>query len=232
MRPSANARPILYALFLLSGAAGLIYESVWSRYLGLFVGHDAYAQVVVLAIFLGGMSLGAALVSRRAERIRNPLLGYAIMEGLAGLIGFTFHDAYLGITELAYTTLLPTLANGPLRTVAVWGIAALRDWRMWGEDRIHLSSEGHRRVALAALTALGHGTDVAEWATPLAPATRGARRDEFREHAQWAKTHAAPWVQRRLRGESSGDRLAAKRPTLTPLRDPDLEPAHGSLPEG
>jgi len=125
MRPSANSRPILYALFLLSGAAGLFYESVWSRYLGLFVGHDAYAQVVVLAIFLGGMSVGAALVSRRAERIRNPLLGYAIMEGLAGLIGFTFHDAYLGITELAYTTLLPTLANGPLRTVAVWGIAAL-----------------------------------------------------------------------------------------------------------
>ena len=114
----------------------------------------------------------------------------------------------------------------------LWGIAALRDWRMWGEDRIHLSSEGHRRVALAALTALGHGTDVAEWATPLAPATRGARRDEFREHAQWARTHAAPWVQSRLRGESSGDRLAAKRPTLTPLRDPDLEPAHGSLPEG
>ena len=114
----------------------------------------------------------------------------------------------------------------------LWGIAALRDWRMWGEDRIHLSSEGHRRVALAALTALGHGTDVAGWATPLAPATRGARRDEFREHAQWAKTHAAPWVQRRLRGESSGDRLAAKRPTLTSLRDPELEAAHGSMPEG
>lgn len=125
MRPSASARPILYALFLLSGAAGLFYESVWSRYLGLFVGHDAYAQVVVLAIFLGGMSLGAALVSRRAERIKNPLLGYAIMEGIAGLIGFTFHDAYLGVTELAYTSLLPALASGPLRTVAVWGIAAL-----------------------------------------------------------------------------------------------------------
>lgn len=125
MRPSSNARPMLYALFLLSGAAGLFYESVWSRYLGLFVGHDAYAQVVVLAIFLGGMSLGAAMVSRRAERIKNPLLGYAIMEGLAGLIGFTFHDAYLRITEMAYTSLLPTLASGSLRTVAVWGIAAL-----------------------------------------------------------------------------------------------------------
>ena len=49
----------LYFLFVLSGAAGLIYESIWTRYLGLFVGHDAYAQIIVLVIFLGGMSLGA-----------------------------------------------------------------------------------------------------------------------------------------------------------------------------
>ena len=49
----------LYLLFVLSGAAGLIYESIWTRYLGLFVGHDAYAQIIVLVIFLGGMSAGA-----------------------------------------------------------------------------------------------------------------------------------------------------------------------------
>ena len=48
----------LYFLFVLSGAAGLIYESIWTRYLGLFVGHDAYAQIIVLVIFLGGMSVG------------------------------------------------------------------------------------------------------------------------------------------------------------------------------
>jgi spermidine synthase len=38
--------PILAILFVLSGAAGLFYEAVWSRYLSLFVGHDAYAQSV------------------------------------------------------------------------------------------------------------------------------------------------------------------------------------------
>jgi hypothetical protein len=51
--------PALVALFVLSGAAGLMYESIWTRYLGLFVGHGAYAQLLVLVIFLGGMSLGA-----------------------------------------------------------------------------------------------------------------------------------------------------------------------------
>jgi hypothetical protein len=36
-------------LFVLSGAAGLIYESISTRCLGLFVGHDAYAQIIVLS---------------------------------------------------------------------------------------------------------------------------------------------------------------------------------------
>ncbi len=49
---------LLYAVFVLSGAAGLIYESIWTRYLGLFVGHSAYAQVIVLVMFLGGTSIG------------------------------------------------------------------------------------------------------------------------------------------------------------------------------
>ena len=41
--------------------------------------------------------------------------------------------------------------------------------------------------------------------------------DELREHAEWVKVHAAPWVQRRVRGTSSGEALQAKRPNLTPV---------------
>ncbi len=114
----------------------------------------------------------------------------------------------------------------------LWGLAALRDWRMWGEDRIHLTSEGHRRVALAALEALGHPADDDAWRRPLPAAGRATRREELRGHAEWARTHAGPWVQRRLRGTSSGDALAAKRPRLTHFRDPEAEPRHGTLPEG
>ncbi|MBP9899036.1 MAG: fused MFS/spermidine synthase [Gemmatimonadales bacterium] len=122
---SPRTVPFLYALFLLSGAAGLCYESVWSRYLGLFVGHAAYAQVLVLAIFLGGMSLGAALISRRARTIARPLMAYAVMEAVAGLIGLGFHDLFNVVTGAAYQGLLPGLASGPMRTAATWSIAAL-----------------------------------------------------------------------------------------------------------
>ena len=114
----------------------------------------------------------------------------------------------------------------------LWGMAALRDWRLWADDRIHLTSEGHRRVALAALTALGHRTDLADWTTPLPPADRATRGAELRGHATWARTHAGPWVQRRLQGRSSGDTISAKRPRLEHFRDPEGEPTHQALPEG
>jgi len=114
----------------------------------------------------------------------------------------------------------------------LWGMEALRDWRLWSQDRIHLTSEGHRRVALAALTALGHRTDPADWSAPLPPPDRTTRAEALRGHAEWARTHAAPWVQRRVRGQSSGDAVLAKRPRLEHFRDPEGEPSHQQLPEG
>ena len=98
-----------------------------------------------------------------------------------------------------------------------WGLTALRDWRLWAEDRIHMTAEGHRRVALSALSALGHDTDHADWATPLPAQPPLGRREAAAANAAWAREHLAPWVQRRLRGESSGDEVRAKRPDLTPV---------------
>ena len=113
----------------------------------------------------------------------------------------------------------------------LWGMSALQDWRMWSEDRIHLTSEGHRRVALAALTALGHETDVDDWSRPLPPQAPPSRSEALRGHASWARTHAGPWVERRVRGTSSGDGRAAKRPSLGYLRDPDAPPDDQALPD-
>jgi spermidine synthase len=115
---------VLCLLFVLSGAAGLIYESIWTRYLGLFVGHDAYAQIVVLVIFLGGMSVGAMVVSRWGHRVRNPLLAYALVEFAVGCIGLVFHDVYVWTTSLAYGSLYPALAGSAALPLAKWALAS------------------------------------------------------------------------------------------------------------
>ena len=101
--------------------------------------------------------------------------------------------------------------------INMWGLRATRDWRMWGEDRIHPSQLGHERITQAALLALGLPETDPDWQVPLPPAERAGRREELRQHATWARTHAAPWVQRRLRGTSSGSELTAKRPVLEPV---------------
>lgn len=103
------------------------------------------------------------------------------------------------------------------RVLDQWSLRALRDWRMWADDRIHMTSEGHRRVALAALWTLGHQTDEGDWRTPLPPGATVPRREAIVDNARWAREYLAPWVQRRLRGQSSGDLLKAKRPDVTPL---------------
>jgi lysophospholipase L1-like esterase len=120
-----------------------------------------------------------------------------------------------------YTAHIWTIAGRHgAHVVNQWGMRALRDWRMWSEDRIHMTSEGHRRVALAALEALGRSVPDADWATPLEPAPPTSRREALQANAQWAKEYVGPWVQRRLTGRSSGDNRHAKRPAVAPLDDP------------
>ena len=115
--------PILVAAFIVSGAAGLIYESIWSRYLGLFVGHSAYAQIIVLVIFLGGMSLGAHVAGKRSRQTRSPLLWYAGVEIVVGLLALIFHDVFGAVTALAYDSIFPA-TSGLALTVVKWSIAS------------------------------------------------------------------------------------------------------------
>ena len=101
--------------------------------------------------------------------------------------------------------------------IDLWGMDAIRDWRMWAPDRIHLTPEGHRRVALNAFTALGFTAPDPGWDIPLPAAAPVSRADAGRATAQWAREYVGPWVQRRIRGQSSGDTISAKRPAVTPI---------------
>lgn len=105
-----------------------------------------------------------------------------------------------------------------------WAFDFLKDWRMWAPDRIHMTTEGHRRVALAAYQALGHSPEEADWDLPLPPLAAPGRLQTVRGNAQWAREYAAPWVQRRLQGRSSGDHVTPKRPGLAPADTWDGHP--------
>jgi spermidine synthase len=80
----------VYLLFFLSGAAGLVYQVVWSRMLNEVFGVTVYAVATVLATFLAGLALGSLILGRLGDRLRHPLRFYGWLEvgiGLTALLG-------------------------------------------------------------------------------------------------------------------------------------------------
>lgn len=118
-------RRILLAVFVVSGFTGLIYESIWSHYLKLFLGHAAYAQTLVLAIYMGGMALGAWLVAHRSGDLSRPLWGYALVEGLIGLLGLLFHPAFVGAMKISFDVVIPALSSPGLTALFKWSLGSL-----------------------------------------------------------------------------------------------------------
>ena len=79
---------LLIACFVLSGFAGLIYETVWMQQFAQVFGTSELALATVLAAYMAGLALGAALAGHWAARVRRPILVYAALElgiGLAAL---------------------------------------------------------------------------------------------------------------------------------------------------
>ena len=106
--------------------------------------------------------------------------------------------------------------------VDLWSLRALKDASAWSPDRLHLTTEGHRRVALRACEILGVPV-TEDWRLPLpaerapGPPTRARWLAARRQDARWAQEYAAPWLRRRLGGTSSGDGVPPKRPDLLPV---------------
>jgi spermidine synthase len=73
---AAKVAPLLFV----SGVCALIYQVVWLREMRLIFGVSTAASAAVLAIFMGGLGLGGALLGRRADRHPNPLGLYAQLE--------------------------------------------------------------------------------------------------------------------------------------------------------
>ena len=114
----------LLVLFSFSGFAGLIYESIWSHYLKLLLGHAALAQTLVLSIFMGGMAVGAWLASRRAEGRPNPLRTYAVIEAIVGLAALAFHFVFVRVLDLVYADLVTAFSSTAAIEAIKWTAAA------------------------------------------------------------------------------------------------------------
>ncbi len=125
MSQGMSLKYLLFAIFTVSGFSGLIYESIWSHYLKLFLGHAAYAQTLVLAIFMGGMALGSWVVARRGHKWRDLLLVYVVVEGIIGVFGLVFHRSFIATTDFIFSDIIPLMGAAGWVEVLKWSVASL-----------------------------------------------------------------------------------------------------------
>ncbi len=129
--------------------------------------------------------------------------------------------------------------NENVRTIAarydavvadMWSLRELHQPQMWAADRLHFSPLGHQTIAAMALDALNvpHELEQAKPGEVKSKNWREARREDF----IWARTHLAPWVLRRIRHQSSGDGITAKRPLAVPFSDNVPGQSMGTGPSG
>jgi lysophospholipase L1-like esterase len=162
----------------------------------------------------GDMSRLVELTERAAKRCTGAGVRMVLLSGadpserlpLGGLIrrrGEALTAAVADITE-----------RYGLVFVDVFHDTEIRRAQYWSADRLHLNTNGHRRVASLVLTALGHPTE----AHVISPDVAARRRPVA--EARYYGEHVLPWVRRRLRGRSSGDDRTGKYVGWTPI-DPD-----------
>jgi predicted membrane-bound spermidine synthase len=104
---------LLCAIFFLSGAAALLFESLWFRQAGLAFGNGVVASSVVLGSFMAGLAIGNGIAARARRRFLRPVTAYAVLELVIAATGVAL---VLGLPELGrlLAPLARPLVDAPL----------------------------------------------------------------------------------------------------------------------
>jgi len=81
---------LLIPLFVFSGATSLVYETLWERQLHLVFGTSQVAVSTVLAAFMTGLALGGFGGAKWADKVKRPILAYAVLEFAIGIYALIF----------------------------------------------------------------------------------------------------------------------------------------------
>lgn len=103
----------LYPIFFLSGAAALIFESLWFRQCGLAFGNSVIASSIVLASFMCGLAVGNGLIAYFGSRLTSPIRVFAFLEFIIALLGFSL-VILLPYASLFSSALFRTFFDSPI----------------------------------------------------------------------------------------------------------------------
>ena len=110
-------------MFLLSGAAALVYQAVWQREFTLLFGSSGPATAAVLAAYFAGLGLGSFVLGKFAARLGSPLAIYAFLEAVIAN-GALFTRPILSLYANFYPGLFERFESGGAAFVLVKGLLA------------------------------------------------------------------------------------------------------------
>ncbi len=113
---------VVLAVFFVSGAAALLYQITWLKYLGLVFGNTVEAAATLIAIFLAGLGIGAWLFGRRPRSL-HPLIVYALLEALTGLFG-SFSPNGFSLLDSLYVHAFRSFGGSSAEIALVRGLGA------------------------------------------------------------------------------------------------------------
>ncbi|MDP4645906.1 MAG: fused MFS/spermidine synthase [Akkermansiaceae bacterium] len=120
MKKPAALRPwfaSLSIILLISGICSLVYQVVWIREFRVIFGGTTGAMAAVLAVFMGGLGFGGALLGRRVEVSSRPLKFYAFVECGIALSAAITPLLLVWVRSLYFTTGGETSLGYPLATL-------------------------------------------------------------------------------------------------------------------
>jgi lysophospholipase L1-like esterase len=106
------------------------------------------------------------------------------------------------------------------KLIDLWSMRELWDPRLWSDDRLHLSTLGHRHIARVVLETLGRQVP-ADWRLPAEPPRSRTWLAARAAELAWSRQHLVPWAVRKARGRSMGDGRSAKYPELVRWQSAD-----------
>jgi len=107
----------VYLVFTASGATALVYQVIWSRWLGLLFGNTTTSISIVLGSFMLGLALGSWGAGRFLHRINNPMRAYAYIELGIGIFALCF-PSLSQLTDYIFTIAVSTESSNAFSVFA------------------------------------------------------------------------------------------------------------------
>jgi|GEM_PF-501160 len=183
-------------------------------------------NATLVSFYAGGNDLLMARLDLAAllDRLERAVL--TLRESGTQVLLFTGYNVPLSplleplkLRNAAYNTRIRRIARElecPL--VDYWCFERFQDRALWAQDRLHMSTEGHRYMAAKVLEVLGVPRLTTEGDAPSSSAeVRPTLAHRVRDDAAWLRRDFSPWLGRKLRGVSSGDALGPRWPVPGPV---------------